>query len=321
MIVRSTVALVASVSAAGLLLAVPPACGQTYQKPIRIITSGAGGTPDIVARLVGQGVTASLGQPAVVENHPDSVVGDIGATAAPDGSNIVVGGGTFLFGPLLQRMNYDAIRDFAAVTLVTISPNVLVVTPSLPAKSVSDLIALARARPGELNYATTGTGSGAHLSMELLISMVGNLNMVRVNYKSVPAGLNEVGTGQVQMMIVGLGGAMPLVASRRLKALAITTAEPSALAPGLPTIADTGVPGYVSDLRIGVYAPVKTPAAYINKYNQDIVRFINRPDIKVKFLQSGADVVGNSPQEFADSTRAEVAKWGRVIQQAGIKPQ
>jgi tripartite-type tricarboxylate transporter receptor subunit TctC len=209
---------------------------------------------------------------------------------------------------------------FSAITLVGSSPNILVVHPSLPSKSVSELLALAKAKPGELNYASPGAGGSSHLAAELFKAM-GRVDILRIPYSSTGLALTALIAAQVQLMFPATGGAMPHVKAGRLRALAVTSAQPTALAPGLPTVAASGLPGYESVAPYGIFAPVSTPSAVINRLNQEIVRVLNAPDIKEKLFNAGIDVVASTPKQLAAAVEAETARMGKVIKEAGIRAE
>jgi len=309
------------------LLALSVSCGtsvawsQNYPaKPIQIFTTEIGGGSDLAARMVAPGLSANMGQQLVVNNRPSGVIpGEIVSRAPPDGYTLLVYGGTFWLGPLLQpKTPYDVVRDFAPITMLISSPNILVVHPSLPVKSVKDLIALAKAKPGELNYASPGIGSSPHLSAELFKSMAG-VDFVRINYKGTGLGINDVIGGHVHLMFPSAAGVAGHVKSGRLRGVAVTSAKLSALLPGIPTVAASGVPGYESVSGFGMFAPARTPVAIINHLNQETVRVLNLPEIKDRFLATGAETVGNTPEEFSARLKAEIARVGKVIKDAGIR--
>ena len=293
--------------------------GQPYPyKPLRIFTSAPGANNDFNARIVAQGLTASLGQPVVVDNRGAVPSAELASKAPADGYTLLVAATSFIIGPLLQPMSYDALRDFAPITVTASSPNLVVVHPSVPVNTISELLALARAKPGGLNYASGGTGTSAHLAAELFKSMA-RVDIVRVAYKGDGPAINAMISGEVQLIFATAGSVMPHVKSGKLKAIAVTTPGPTALIPGMPSVAESGVPGYESVQASGVFAPLKTPAAIVTRLNQEIVRILNKPDVKEKFLNIGAEVVGNTPQEFTARIKAEVARMGKVIKDAGIK--
>ena len=295
------------------------ALGQGYPaKAVRIVTAEAGGGHDFVARLVHSGLTAGLGQPVVIENRSGILSAETVARSPADGYTILLTGSTFWVQPFFRDVPYDAVRDFMPITLATSSPNILVVHPSLPVKSVRELIALARARPGELNYASSSPGSPSHLTAELFKSMTG-AKIVRINYKGTGPALTASMGGDVQIMIAPAGAVAPYIKpGGRLKPLAVTTAKPSALVPGLPTVA-AAVPGYEVVSIIGFFAPAKSPDAAISRLHQEIARVLHRPDIKEKFFASGAEAVGNTPEQFGAALRAEIAKWGKLVKEAGLR--
>ena len=295
-------------------------CGQDYpNKPIRIVAPEIGGSGDFAARLVAQGLTGSLGQQVIIENRGGSYIPQlIVSKAAPDGYTLHVNATGFWIGPLLQKAPYDPIRDFAPISVMTSSSNVLVVHPSLAAKSVKELIVLAKARPGELNYATGLSGSSSHLAGELFKHMAG-VNFVRVPYKgNGPAVIGLIG-GEAQLMFPSATAVTPHLKSGKLRALAVTSAEPSALAPGLPTVAAAGLPGYESVGRTVILAPAKTPAPIIQRLNQEVVRVLKQPDVKEKFFNTGVETVGSTPEQLTAMAKSEMARIGKMIKDVGIK--
>jgi len=307
-------------SAAVTLLGPNAVYGQDFPyRPIRMVTSSVGSGNDAVARLIAAGIAGPLGQQVIIENRPSGTIPiDLVSKAEPDGYTLLLYGGTIWIMPLLQATPYDPIKDFAPITLVEKAPLVLVVNPSLAANSVKELIALAKAKPGALNYASAATGSSTHLAAELFKSMAG-VNMVRVNYKGGAAAATDLMAGQVQLMFFSPPPVMPHVKAGKLRALAVTSREPSALAPGLPTVEASGLPGFESVTVTGIFAPAKTPAAAIKRLNQEIVRLVKTPEAREKFFNSGSEVVGSSPEELAAAGKSETAKWGKVIKEAGIR--
>jgi len=287
---------------------------------IRIVTSPPGGSNDFAARLILKGLTERVGWQVVIDNRPTIIAPEVASRAAPDGYTLLVAGGSFITGLLFEKLSYDPLRDFAAISLTHRQPNILVVHPSVPAKSVKELIALAKARPGELNYASSGVGSTNHLAGELFNVMAG-VKTVRINYKGVGAAVNAVLSGEVHVMYANLASSSGYIQSGRLRPLAITSAEPSPLRPGLPTMAASGLPGFESVLMTGVYAPSGTPAAIVNRLNQEIVRVIHLPDIKERFTSIGIETVGSSPQELTAAMKSEIARTGKLIKEAGIRTE
>ncbi len=302
------------------LLATGAAWGQNYpNRPIRIVSAEVGGGADFVARLVGEGITSALGQQVVIENRPSGVIPpETVAKSKPDGYTILVYGSTVWLLPLMRAdVPYDPIRDFAAITMATSAPNILVVHPSTQINSVKELITIAKARPGELNYSSAGAGSAIHLAAELFKAMAG-VNIMRVPYKGTAPALNDLIAGAVQLSFPNAATAMPHVNSGRLRALAVTSAKPSAFAPGVPTVAASGVPGYEASAPSGVYAPAQTPPAIIDQLNKAIVAHLNKPAIKERLFKSGVEGVGNSPAEFGALMKSEMVRMGKVIKDAGI---
>lgn len=295
--------------------------GQNYpSKPIRIVTSSAGGGTDFVSRLIAAGVSGSLGQQIVVENRSTVLTGGVVAQSAPDGYTLLLNGTSFWLAPLLQdKLPYDAVRDFAPISLLTTSPSLIVVHASLPVKSVRELIALAKARPGALNYGSSTVGAPTHLAAELFKSMTG-VNIVRISYKGNGPAINALVAGEVPLMFTAAGSVTPHIESGRLKALAVASAQPTPLAPGLPTVAAT-VPGYVAASTYGLLAPAGTPAAIINRLNAELVKFINAPGTKERLFRAGVDTVGSTPQQFAATIEHDLKVWGKVIREAGIRAE
>ena len=288
-------------------------------KPVRIYTSNPGGGTDFLSRILAQGISGPLGQPVIVENRGGNIVilADQVARMPPDGHSMLVWANGVWVAPLMQKANYDAVEDFSPVTLAVVQPSILVVHPSLPVKSVKDLIALAKSRPGELNYSGSGTGGTTHLHAELFNSMAG-INIVRVNYKSTGTGLIGTLSGETQVMFPTANSATTHIKSGKLNALAVTSAQPTALLPGLPTIAAT-LPGYEATTITGIFVPSKTPAAITNRLNQEIVRVLNQPDVKQKFFNAGVDVIASSQEQLAAVIKTDMARWAKVIKDAGIK--
>jgi tripartite-type tricarboxylate transporter receptor subunit TctC len=288
-------------------------------RPIRIVTSEIGGGVDMLARLVGQGLTAGFGQQVIVDNRGGSVSipAQIVAKAPADGYTLFFYGSPIWILPLLQKTPYDPVRDFSPITMAVSSPNILVVNPGLPVNSVKELIGLAKAKPGELNYGAGVAGASAHLSAELFKSMAG-VNIAHVAYKGSPPALAATITGEVQMMFAVAATVPPHQKAGRVRALAVTSLQPSELAPGLPTVAAAGLPGYESVLMVGVYAPANIPAVRTRWLNTEIVRVLRRPDMKEKLYNLGMDQVGSSPEQLFTFVNADMVKWGKVIKEAGI---
>jgi tripartite-type tricarboxylate transporter receptor subunit TctC len=297
------------------------ACGQNYpSKPIRVIASGIGGSADFVARLIAQGISVPLEQQVIVENRASGATQEYVAKAPPDGYTILMTSSSHWLLPLMRSVPYDPVRDFSPITMVSVVPNILVVHPSLPAKSVKELIALGKSKSGTLNYGTTGSGTPNHLAAELFRAMAG-IDMVRINYKSTAAALTDLMGGQLHLSFHTAGSVAPHIKSGRLRALGVSGAQPSMAFPQLPTIAASGLPGYEAMATQAMFAPAKTPAGVINVLNREIVRFLNQPDAKARILSAGVEVVASSPEQLDAAMKSEVAKMGKVIKDAGIRDE
>jgi tripartite-type tricarboxylate transporter receptor subunit TctC len=288
-------------------------------KPVRIVTSEAGGGNDLQARLMARGIAGPLGQQVIVENRPSGVIpGDIVAKAQPNGYTLLLYNNTLWTGPLIQPAPYDPVRDFSPIALVARGPNVLVVNSAVPARSVPELIGLAKARPGELNYASSGTGATNHLAAELFKVMAG-VDIVRIGYKGAGQALNDLIAGQVQVMFPTAGAAAPHVKAGRVRALAVTSAEPSILTPGVPTVAASGLPGYESIAIYGLFAPARTPGLIIGRLNAEVARVLNTADVGEKLAAVGMEGVGGRPEQLAATVKSEMERMGKVIKAAGIR--
>jgi tripartite-type tricarboxylate transporter receptor subunit TctC len=294
--------------------------GQGYpSKPVRIVVNTPGGGSDFVARQIAQGITGPLGQSVIVDYHGSGIPTlEYAARATPDGYTLTVQGAVLWTTPLLQTTPYDAIRDFSPITLVTREANILAVHPSLPVKSVKDLIDLAKARPGQLNHSSGSVGSALNLAGELFKSMAG-INILVVAYKGPSPALTALASGEVQETIMDANLLAPHIKSGRVRALAVTSLEPTPLVPGLPTVAATGLPGFEAVGMTGIWAPAQTPAAIVNRLSVEIVRYLRTPEAKERFFNAGSDVVANTPEQFADVIRTDTAKWAKVIKDANIK--
>jgi tripartite-type tricarboxylate transporter receptor subunit TctC len=304
-----------------LLAAAVPAFAQSYPSaPVRIYTSEVGGGVDIVARILGEELAARLGQPVLIENRGGSVsiAAQAVAKSLPDGHAILFYGSPLWLLPLMQNTPYDPLRDFAPVTLAATSPNILVVHPVLPVTSVKDLAALAKAQPGRLNYAAGVAGASAHLAAELFNSMAG-VKIVRISYKGSAPALTAVASGEVQLMFAVASGVPAHVKAGRLKALAVTSLKPSPLAPGLPSIAEQGLPGYEAILALGVYAPAATPPSIVERLNQELVRAIGLAAIRERLMRVGFEPAGSSSGGLLATVKADIAKWSKVIKEAGLR--
>ena len=309
-----------AVLAAAAALAPVTASSQSYPaRPIRIVTPPAGAGNDFVARVIAQGLSGSLGQQLVVDNRPAAVVGELVAKAPADGYTLLAIGSVLWLTPLLQdNVQYDTVKDFSPISVTGRSVNILVVHPSVAANSVTELIAVAKAKPGQLNFATGGTGSSNHLAAELFKSMAG-VDLVRIPYKGSGPAINDLMSGQVHIMFPTTAAGLPHVRSGRLRALGVTSLRPSALAPGLPAVAESGVPGYESVVMYALFAPAKTPAPIIKRLHADLVQFLKSAAATERFFNAGIEVVGSTPSELATAMKSEMTRMGKLIKDAGLR--
>ena len=305
--------------------AAEPASAQEYPtKPLRFIAPNLpGGPTDILARLIGQKLTESMGQPVIVENRAGAggnIGTEIAAKSPPDGYTLVTGNNaTFGANPsLYKRLGFDPIKDFTPVIFVATQPNILVVHPSLPAKNVKELIALSRARPGELNYSGSGVGAAAHLAAELFKNMTGT-NIVHISYKSAAPALIDLIAGQTQLMFATALSVTPHIKANQVRALAVTTAKRSRLYSDLPTIAEAGVPGFEASTWHGVLVTAGTPAVIVERLNSEINKMLQVPDVREKLTALGAEIVGGSSKDFADHIRREIPKWAKVVKSINVQ--
>jgi tripartite-type tricarboxylate transporter receptor subunit TctC len=297
-----------------------PGVAQPYpSKPIRVVTGLPGGGSDLVTRLIAQGLSANIGLPVIVDNR--IIPREIVARAAPDGYTILVyGNALWLQQYMGDTVPFDPVRDYTPISLVTNAPNILVVHPSVQANSVKELIALAKAKPGVLNCSTAASGSSSHMALELFKAMAG-VNVVRIPYKgNVPAVTDLMG-GQVQFSFATPAAVTPYAKSGRLRLLAVTSPQPSALFPGLPTVAASGLAGFESGTITSIFGPAKTPPAIISKLNQEIVRALHRPDVKEKLIETGVDVIGSTSAQLATTMKSEMARLGKVLKDAGVRSE
>ena len=290
-------------------------------KPVRFIVPYApGGGTDIIARIIGQKLSDAWGLPVVIDNRPGagSTVGTALAARAPaDGYTLVMSSISLAFDTTIYKdLPYDAVRDLAPVGLVATQPNILAVHPSLPVKSVSELLAQARARPGAINYASAGNGSGPHLATELL-KMLAGISLTHITYKGTGPALNDLLGGQVQMMIAVMASTLPHVASGKLRGLAVTGAARSPSAPDMPTIAESGVPDYEFNTWYGIQVPAGTPRAVVDLLNAEVLRALQAPDVRARFAAGGLEPLASTPDAFGAMVRAEIAKWRRVAAAIG----
>ncbi len=288
-------------------------------KPIRIYANQPGGIFDFMARIFAQGPGGPLGQPVIVDNRPGNIIpAEIVAKAPPDGYSVLSHGGALAMGALVQKMPYEPLTDFAAISWTASAPLVVTVHPSVPAKSIRDLIALANARPGALNYASTAIGSTPHLATELFKHMAG-VKITHIPYKGAGAALVDLISGQVQLLFAVPNAVVEHARSGRLRTLAVTSAEPSALLPGLPTVAASGLPGFESVGIYGMFTTARTPDAIIRRLHREFVRALNTEDAKKRLAGSALEAVGSTPEQFDAKFRNESARMEKVIKAAGIR--
>ncbi len=306
------------------IVAMTPAFGDTYpSKPVRIVVPFApGGSTDILARTIAQKLTETWKQQVLVDNRAgaNGIIGaDLVAKAAPDGYNLVMGSiGTHATNAsLYSKMPYDTLRDFSPISLAALVELVLVVHPSLPAHSVKELIALAKAQPGKLDYASGGQGASQHLAMELFQYMTG-VKMIHVPYKGSGPALPDLLSGQAPIMFADMPLVSQYIKADRLRALAVANKTRNRALPKVPTVAEAGVPGYYATAWYGLFAPGATPAPIVTKLNTEVVRILHAPDVQERLRGIGADPVGDTPQEFREFQRSEMERWAKVIRAANI---
>jgi tripartite-type tricarboxylate transporter receptor subunit TctC len=294
------------------------------EKPVRfVIGFTPGGPSDILARAVGQKLAERWAQQVVVENRPGAggnLAAEAVAKSAADGYTWLLGNNSILATnhALYRRLPYDPVKDFAPVALVAVQPNILVVHPDVPAKSVADLVALARQSPGKLNYASSGAGAAAHLAGELFKTMAG-VDIVHVPYKGAQPALTDLIAGQVQLMFATSASAIPYMKAGRLRALAVTTAQRSPSVPELPTIAEAGLPGFEATTWHGIVVPAATSRAVIEKINADVNAALKERDLSERLAGLGAEVLTGTPGDFADYIAREIPKWTKVVKDSGAR--
>ena len=317
---RRAFAFIALLAAAGV------ASAQTYpNKAVRLVVPFlAGGSTDIVGRTVAQKLSEMWGQQAFVDNRPGggTTIGtDMVAKSAPDGYTLLVTPAPFTINPsLLAKLPYDALTDFAPITLINTTPLVMVVHPGVPAKNVKELIALAKSKPGKLNFGSSGTGGSNHLAGELFDAMAG-VKMVHIPYKGNAGALTDIVGGHLDVVYNGITSAVSLIRGGKLRALAVTSLQRSSALPDVPTLDEAGLKGFEAVAWNGLTAPAKTPRDVIMKINADVIKIVNSPELKERLKADGSDAVGNSPEQYATFLRNEIAKWAKVIKFAGVKPE
>ena len=293
--------------------------GQDYpNKPIRIVTTAAGSGGDFPSRIIAQGISGPLGQPVIIDNKSGGLFASETVAKAPaDGHTLVVNGASLWISPLLRKVSYDPVGDFSPISLLVREVFIVALHPSVAANNVKELIALAKSRPGELNFGSAGSGGANHLAAELFKSMAG-IKIVHVPYKGAGAAITAVISGEVQLIFGSATAIMPLTKSMKVRPLAVTSDEQSTLYPTLPTVA-AFLPGYESVSKTAVFAPARTPQPIINRLHDEIVRLLNQAEVKEKFFNAGAEVVGSSPEQLAVTMKSEMIRLSKVIKEAGIR--
>jgi tripartite-type tricarboxylate transporter receptor subunit TctC len=316
-----------ALAAAGLALAClppAPASGQTYpDKPIRLVVGfPSGSQADTVARLLGQKFTDAWGKPIVLDNAPGAagnIAAERVAKATPDGYTLgLMAQGQLVINPSLYKLAYDPVNDFAPVSQVAVSPLILVVHNAVPAKSVKELVALAKAQPGGLTFASAGSGIGNHIAGEMLKSMAG-LDIRHIPYKGVVLAIPDLLGGRITMMFSPIGNVLPIVREGKVRALAVTSLRRAAVLPELPTIVESGYPGFEVTAWFGLVAPARTPATIVRKLHLETVNALALRDVRARLAALGFEAIGNSPADFAAIIESEIPRWAKVIKDAGIK--
>jgi tripartite-type tricarboxylate transporter receptor subunit TctC len=308
------------------VLAAGAASAQQYPvKPVRVIVpSSPGGGTDIVTRILTPELSKRMGQQFVVENRAGAgtMIGiEAASRAAPDGYTLLMGLSTLAINSALyKKVPYDPVKDFAPITVAVSSGSIIVVHPSVPVKTLKDLIAFARARPGQMNYASAGIGTYPHMTMELLLSMA-KLKMVHIAYKGTGPAMVDMLAGHTAAMAGTMVTTVPQIRAGRLRALGVTTTSRNSAVPEIPTIAEAGLPGFESVQWYGLLAPAGTPKEAVSRLHGEMVKILQQPDIKQRFANDGADVVANTPEQFAAYIRSELKKWETVARNAGIEKQ
>ena len=305
-----------------LMTAAASASAQQYPvRPVRIVTNEPGAGLDFTARLIAQGLTTQLGQQVIVENRGGAagvIAAELVARATPDGHTLLWHNNAIWTQPLLKSVSYDPLRDLVPITQGTVAPNILVVHPTVPAKSMSEFLALVKARPGEINFVSGGAGSPTHLAAALLAHMA-NINMVHIPYKGSGPAMTALLGGEGQMLFTVSNGGLPHIRSGRVRALAVSSAQPSALLPGVPTVAASGVPGYEAATIQGLFAPARTPAAIVARLHREAVVVLNRADVRDKLFSLATEVVAGTPAQFTGVIAADMTRLAKLIKEAGIR--
>jgi len=294
-------------------------------RPVRLVVPFPPGSPsDILGRIVAQRLSDTLGQPVVMDNRGGAAgtVGvEIGAKAPPDGHTLLIGStGALVISPALNpRIAYDPVKDLSPVSLIASSPFMFAIDPSLPANAFTDFVALAKSKPGRFNYASTGNGSATHLAIEQLKRLTG-FELTHVAYKGGGPAVIGLMAGEVQVMFTGVPVLLPFVKSGKVRGLAVSSASRSPLLPGMPTLIESGLPGYTMGLSMGILVPARTPDAIVRRLNRDIINIIAVADVKERFVSQGADPIGSTPEQFGAHIASELKRYTGIIKDAGIKP-
>ena len=315
-------------AAAGLMIACGGSLAQTAadmypNKPIRfILPFPPGGGTDILGRIMADRLTANLGQPVVLENRGGAggnVGAEVAAKAAPDGHTIVLVAPSLAISPsLYAKLNYDPVKDLAPISLVGTVPNVLITHPALPAQTLAEFIALAKTKPGGMNFGSGGSGTSNHLAGELFNTVAG-VKLVHVPYKGVNLAMNDVLGGQIQLVVIGIPAAAPHIKAGRLRAMGVIAAQRSAALPDVPTVAEAGLSNFEVTTWYGVLAPAGTPRPMVARLNAEIIRVMHAPDLQERLAATGTEPRTSTPEEFADYIKQEIVKWGKVVREAGLR--
>ncbi len=308
-----------------LFAAAHAAQAQYPNRPIKLIVPfPPAGATDIVGRIVAQKLGEQIGQSVVIENKPGaggSIGSDLAAKSAPDGYTLLIAtSSTHSIGPVLQKLPYDPIKDFAPITHVANVPNVLVVSPHLPVSSVKELIALAKAKPGQLNFASSGVGTIVHLNAELF-KMLAGVDMVHVPYKGTALSIPDLANGSIAMLFDSLASVQPHLKAGRAKPLAVNAQKRSPLLPEVPTLAEAGMPAFDRYTWFGMFAPAGTPAEIVARVNREVLAALKAPDLLERFAAAGAEPVGSTPEQFVERIKSDAAKWAEVIKTAKVQVQ
>lgn len=316
--------LLAGVALACIGAANPALAQDSYpNRPVRIVVPfSPGGATDIMSRVLAEKLGARLGQPVIVENKPGGgtmIASDYVSRADPDGYTLLMAASSLGIAPsIYAKVNYDPIKDFTPVTQVASVVHVLEVHPSVPAKNVGELIAYLKANPGKVSYGSVGTGSSTHLEAELFNSMAG-VQMTHIPYKGSAPALNDLVAGRLQVMFDAWASSGPFVKDGKLRVLAVTTAQPSASVPDLPTVAASGLPGYSAMPWLGLVAPARTPQLVVDKLYRNLAQILEQPDVKAQFVGLGLDIIGSDPKTFGEFIRQDVATWAKVARDSNIR--